>query len=71
MQCTVILNDYLIKQVLNDFPNHNLDDLLNCALQEYLKNSQNNFEQLLNQTQGIWQQGDGLAYQMKIREEWN
>lgn len=27
--------------------------------------------ELLNQTQGIWQAGDGLDYQSRLREEWD
>lgn len=26
---------------------------------------------LLRKTRGIWKQGDGLAYQRKLRAEWN
>ena len=29
-----------------------------------------NFQQLLNATQGLWQKGDGLAYQNALRNEW-
>ncbi len=28
-------------------------------------------DQLLQQTKGIWQHGDGLAYQQKLRDEWD
>ncbi|MDP3839041.1 MAG: hypothetical protein Q8Q54_08995 [Methylococcales bacterium] len=28
------------------------------------------FQQLLNATKGLWQQGDGLAYQQALRNEW-
>jgi len=28
------------------------------------------FQQLLNATKGIWQHGDGLAYQQALRSEW-
>jgi hypothetical protein len=28
------------------------------------------FENLLNQTSGTWNEGDGLAYQERIRSEW-
>ena len=27
-------------------------------------------DELLQQTSGIWQQGDGLAYQRRMRDEW-
>jgi excisionase family DNA binding protein len=29
------------------------------------------FDDLLNETQGIWTQGDGLAYQQTLRQEWS
>jgi hypothetical protein len=28
------------------------------------------FENLLNQTSGTWNEGDGLAYQERLRSEW-
>ncbi len=28
------------------------------------------FENLLNQTSGTWTEGDGLAYQERVRSEW-
>jgi hypothetical protein len=28
------------------------------------------FQQLLNATKGLWQQGDGLTYQQALRNEW-
>jgi hypothetical protein len=35
-----------------------------------LSERQNLYAALLNRTQGIWQKGDGLDYQEKIRAEW-
>ncbi len=29
------------------------------------------FDTLLDNTQGIWKEGDGLEYQQKMREEWS
>ena len=29
-----------------------------------------NFESLLTQTSGTWKEGDGLAYQERLRSEW-
>ncbi len=29
------------------------------------------FERLLQQTRGIWTQGDGLEYQKRLRDEWS
>lgn len=72
MQQTVTLNDDLINQALQYSPTKNINDLLNLALQEYLKNHQEDeFKSLLNKTRGIWKQGDGVDYQIKMREEWN
>ena len=28
------------------------------------------FKDLLNRTRGLWRQGDGLAYQDRLRNEW-
>ncbi len=28
------------------------------------------FDQVLRDTSGIWEQGDGLSYQLRLREEW-
>ncbi len=36
-----------------------------------IPNNKDGFKKLLAQTQGIWKQGDGLAYQTKLREEWD
>ncbi|MBA2692883.1 MAG: hypothetical protein H0U65_10375 [Rubrobacter sp.] len=29
------------------------------------------FEKLLEETEGTWKHGDGLEYQIRIREEWD
>jgi hypothetical protein len=36
-----------------------------------IPNDKEGFKKLLAQTQGIWKQGDGLAYQTQLREEWD
>jgi hypothetical protein len=33
--------------------------------------SEPSFDQLLEDTQGIWSQGDGLEYQRRLRAEWD
>lgn len=69
---TVVLNDELINQALQYSPTKNINELLNLALEEYLKNHQTDeFEYLLNKTKGIWKPGDGVDYQIKRREEWD
>ncbi len=32
--------------------------------------SDDKFDELLQQTKGTWKSGDGLAYQVKLRDEW-
>jgi hypothetical protein len=32
--------------------------------------AQDNFEVLLRRTSGLWQQKDGLEYQLRLRSEW-
>jgi hypothetical protein len=34
------------------------------------EDQRDDFQQLLNTTKGLWQQGDGLAYQHALRNEW-
>jgi hypothetical protein len=36
-----------------------------------LSSKVNNFDDLLEQTKGIWTKGDGLTYQRKLRQEWS
>lgn len=36
-----------------------------------MREEEPSFEQLLEETAGTWQHGDGLEYQIKIREEWD
>lgn len=36
-----------------------------------LKESEDELEELLEATKGIWRKGDGLEYQREIREEWD
>lgn len=37
---------------------------------ERTKEQQDDFEELLDKAGDLWQGGDGLEYQTKIREEW-
>lgn len=34
-------------------------------------NDRTAFDDALEKTAGLWKRGDGLAYQIKIREEWD
>jgi hypothetical protein len=36
-----------------------------------ISDDEEEFQILLEQTKGTWQHGDGLAYQIKLREEWD
>lgn len=38
--------------------------------EEKSEDSSEEFEALLERTQGTWTKGDGLEYQQKMREEW-
>ncbi len=35
------------------------------------KESENFYKTMVRETQGIWEEGDGLEYQKKIRSEWS
>ncbi len=35
------------------------------------RKSEDDFEELLEKTSGSWKGGDGLEYQIRIREEWD
>lgn len=40
-------------------------------LREEAESGPSGFERLLRDTRGIWKSGDGLAYQKKLRREWD
>ena len=40
-------------------------------IDEHIAVSDNEFMELLKQTRGSWQAGDGLAWQMRLRDEWS
>ena len=47
--------------------------LIRRAVQRYREESESNtpsMDQLLQQTAGLWQAGEGLAYQSRMRAEW-
>lgn len=45
-------------------------ELIRKAIGEMRKREESHFKALLDQTAGIWKQGDGLQYQQDIRGEW-
>jgi len=40
-------------------------------LRQESESAPSGFERLLRDTRGIWKSGDGLAYQKKMRREWD
>ena len=47
--------------------------LIRKAVQRYREESEQDvpaMDQLLQKTAGLWKAGDGLAYQRRLREEW-
>jgi hypothetical protein len=53
-----------------------MTELVRTAVKEYReqherKGGEPTLEQLLGQTSGLWQEGDGLAAQLRAREEWD
>ena len=59
-----IIQEVATKAKNNELTQENLDDILNS-------DSHSDFDSLLDETQGIWEQGNSLDYQQKIREEWS
>ncbi|MEA5536942.1 hypothetical protein [Crocosphaera sp. XPORK-15E] len=41
------------------------------VIEEENPKASSDFDELLDNTKGIWTKGDGLEYQRKIREEWS
>lgn len=52
-----------------------MTELIRRAVHDYRRQQEAeqglSLSQLLQQTSGIWQQGDGVAYQSQIRDEWS
>ena len=47
-----------------------MSKLVREAIQRMRQQEEASFEQLLEQTSGLWRKGDGLAYQRRVRKEW-
>ena len=45
--------------------------IVRLSLRHFRTDREKSFESLLNQTSGTWPEGDGLAYQERIRSEWD
>jgi hypothetical protein len=51
-----------------------MTELVRRAVRQFRKQSgprAPDFDQLLEQTSGLWRQGDGLAYQKRMRTDWD
>jgi hypothetical protein len=54
-----------------------MTELVRIAVKQYRKECERSpgaeptLDQLLRQTSGLWQEGDGLAAQIRVREEWD
>jgi hypothetical protein len=45
-------------------------EVVRNAVRQMRQSDQGTLEQVLKATQGIWRDGDGLAYQRRLRREW-
>ena len=45
-------------------------EVVRRALRSLRRQEEASFEDLLEQSRGIWKKGDGLAYQRRLRREW-
>ncbi len=51
-----------------------MTELVRRAIRRYREDSESpsaDFAEVLRRTSGIWQAGDGLEYQRRLREEWD
>ena len=46
-------------------------ELVRLSIRYMRLDREKSFENLLNQTSGTWREGDALAYQERIRSEWD
>jgi hypothetical protein len=44
--------------------------IIRMSIRYMRMDKERSFENLLNQTSGTWREGDGLAYQERLRSEW-
>ncbi len=47
-----------------------MSELVREAIRRMRRQEEMSFEQLLEQTSGLWSEQDGLSYQRRLREEW-
>jgi Arc/MetJ-type ribon-helix-helix transcriptional regulator len=48
-----------------------MSHIVRVAVRLLQENEDKSFEDILNRTSGVWKNGDGLAYQQRMREEWD
>jgi len=70
---TQLILDHSQQIILSDLPFKEGTKLsINIeVIEEEPPESSSDFDTLLDNTQGIWTNGDGLDYQQKIRAEWS
>ena len=47
-----------------------MTEVVRIAIRYLREEQEKSFEDLLQSTSGTWREGDGLAYQRRIRSEW-
>ena len=47
-----------------------VSELVREAIRRMRRQEEMSFEQLLDQTSGLWSEEDGLSYQRHLRDEW-
>jgi hypothetical protein len=45
-------------------------EIVRMSIRYMRQDREKSFENLLSETRGTWKEGDGLAYQERIRSEW-
>jgi len=45
-------------------------EVVRRALRSLRRQEETSFEDLIEQSRGIWKKGDGLTYQRRLRREW-
>jgi hypothetical protein len=47
-----------------------MTEVVRIAIRYMREEKEKSFDDLLHQTSGTWREGDGLAYQRRVRSEW-
>jgi phosphopantothenoylcysteine synthetase/decarboxylase len=51
--------------------NVTMTELVRRAVRKMRQEEEPSFEEILERSRGTWKHGDGLEYQIRIREEWD